>query len=335
MKHLSAAQIEEFYERGYLVVKEVLDPEKDIAPIIAEYGEVLDRLARELCERGDISSTYDHLPFGERLTRIYAESGKVHAQHFDFSLPQKGIKADTPFWTGPAVFNALRNERLLDLAESLVGPEIYSVPVQHVRIKPPEHQLVSSGPSGVSPGDLQASLEGGNLVISTPWHQDLGVVLPDADETEMLTVWFPLTEATVENGCLLVVPGSHRAGLLRHCPRKTGIHIPLQLFREEDAVPVPMEPGDVLLMTRWTCHSSLPNRSEGIRWSFDLRYCPTGQSSGREVFPGFVARSRAHPETELRDPEIWDREWHEARDLLARQEDPAYNRWSAGHPVCA
>ena len=335
MTRLTAAQIEEFNEQGFLVVENVLDPEEDIAPVIAEYGEVLDRLARELYERGEISSTYDHLPFGERLTRVYVESGKVYAQYFDFSLPQKGIKADTPFWTGPAVFNALRNESLLDLAESLVGPEIYSVPVQHVRIKPPEQQLVSPGHSSVSSGDLQAALEGGNLVISTPWHQDLGVVLPEADETNMLTVWFPLTEATVDNGCLLVVPGSHRAGLLRHCPRTAGLHIPLQLFREEDAVPVPMKPGDVLLMTRWTCHSSLPNRSDGIRWSFDLRYCPTGQSSGREVFPGFVARSRAHPETELHDPEVWDRMWHEARDLLARQQDPAYNRWSASDPVCA
>jgi hypothetical protein len=110
MKHLSAAQIEEFNEQGFLVVKDVLDPEEDIAPVIAEYGEVLDGLARELYERGDISSTFDHLPFGERLTRIYVESGKVQAQYFDFSLPQKGIKADTPFWTGPAVFKALRNE---------------------------------------------------------------------------------------------------------------------------------------------------------------------------------------------------------------------------------
>jgi ectoine hydroxylase-related dioxygenase (phytanoyl-CoA dioxygenase family) len=328
MTRLSAAQIAEFYEQGYLVVKNVLDPEEDIAPVIAEYGEVLDRLARELYEGGEITSTYDHLPFGERLTRIYLESGKVHAQYFDFSLPQKGMKADTPFWTGAAVFNALRNEKLLDLAESLVGPEIYSVPVQHVRIKPPEHRLVS-------PENLNVSLEGGNLVISTPWHQDLGVVLPEADETKMLTVWFPLQEATVENGCLLVVPGSHRNGLLHHCPRTAGIQIPRQFFREEDAVAVPMEAGDVLLMTRWTCHSSLPNRSEGIRWSFDIRYSPTGQSSGRGVFPGFVARSRAHPETELHDPEAWDRMWHEARDLLARQEDPAYNRWSASDPVCA
>ena len=46
---------------------------------------------------------------------------------------------DTPFWTGPAVFALLRNQAILDAVESLIGPEIYANPVQHVRIKPPEH----------------------------------------------------------------------------------------------------------------------------------------------------------------------------------------------------
>ncbi len=116
----------------------MLDPETDLDPIIAEYDGVLDGLADELFASGDIESKYEDLPFGKRLSQIYVDSGKVHAQYFDFSLPQKGIQHDTPFWTGPAVFSALTSEKLLDVAESIVGPEIYSNPVQHVRIKPPE-----------------------------------------------------------------------------------------------------------------------------------------------------------------------------------------------------
>ena len=87
---------------------------------------------------GSIASTYPGLPFGERLTKIYAESGKVHAQYFDFSLPKENIREDTPLWLGPAVFRAMRNEKLLDVVESIIGPE-FTDPVQHVRIKPPEH----------------------------------------------------------------------------------------------------------------------------------------------------------------------------------------------------
>src|SRR5262245_55084337 len=139
MAPLTAEQVEQFHREGYLIVEDLFDPEADIAPIIEEYKEVLDNLSNELYAKGEIASTYADLPFGQRLIEIYKESGKVHAQYFDFSLPQADVKEDTPFWVGPAVFNALRNEKLLDAVESIIGPEIYSKPVQHVRLKPPEH----------------------------------------------------------------------------------------------------------------------------------------------------------------------------------------------------
>ena len=112
--------------------------------MIEEYGTVLDQLAEELFLAGIIDSKYEDLPFGERITRVWGESGKVHAQYFDFTLPQGNIKEDTPFWCGPAVFDVLTNPRLLDAVEAFIGPEIYSNPVQHVRIQaaraPDAHQ---------------------------------------------------------------------------------------------------------------------------------------------------------------------------------------------------
>ncbi|MBI4529898.1 MAG: phytanoyl-CoA dioxygenase family protein [Candidatus Latescibacteria bacterium] len=323
MVHLTAAQVAHFHERGYVVVEGLLNPEEDLDPIIEEYKGVLDRLAYELYDRGEISSTYADLPFGKRLIQIYAESGKVHAQYFDFSLPQKGVKDETPMWVGPAVFNALCNERLLDAVESLIGPEISSNPVQHVRLKPPER---------LTPKDPQT---GRVQLGATLWHQDNGVVLPEADETEMLTVWFPLLDATIENGCLEVIPYSHSRGLIHHCVGRAGLTIPDKFLSQEDAIPLPMKRGDVLFMTRLTCHCSLSNHSDDIRWSFDLRYNPVGQPTGRGVFPGFVARSRVHPEIELHDAKVWAEMWYETRRTLARQSDPVYNRWRADDPVCA
>lgn len=325
MPSLTKEQLEHFDEFGFLAVQELFDPTEVIDPIIEEYAGVLDRLADELYARDDISSRYEELPFGDRVTKIYAESGAVHNQYFDFSLPQKGIKPDTPFWAGPAVFDALTNRRLLDAVETIVGPEIYSNPVQHVRIKIPEAE---------SPRD-----EHGNPVFGvTPWHQDNGVVTSEADETNMLTVWFPLVDASVENGCLQVVPGSHRGQLLTHCPGyrgATGLQIPEKLFAANTAMPVPLKRGGALFLTKMTVHSSLPNNSDRIRWSFDLRYNPIGQATGRASFPGFVARSRSHPETELHDPQQWYEMWRNARDTLAQQADPAYNRWNSEDPVCA
>ena len=60
------------------------------------------------------------------------------------------------------VLDRLAHERVRDLVECLVGSEIYSNPVQHVRIKPPEYRL----PEGAA--DV--------LVRANPWHQDNGVV---------------------------------------------------------------------------------------------------------------------------------------------------------------
>ena len=321
MAHLTPEQVAQFDEEGYLLVEGLFDPETDLDPIIAEYHGVLDRLAEELYLKGEISSLYADLPFGQRLIEIYKESGKVHAQYFDFSLPQGNVKEDTPFWAGPAVFRTLTNPKLLDAVESLIGPEIYSNPVQHVRLKPPEH--------------LTPKADNGHVQLGkTPVHQDNGVVLPEVDHTNILTVWFPLWDATVDNGCLVVWPGSHRQGLLDHCPSVGGLKIPGKLLNGK-AKSVPMKRGDVLFLTKLTIHASHSNHSDNIRWSFDLRYNPIGQPTGRGYFPGFVARSRQNPASELHDPAEWYRLWADTRYKLATEGAGAFNRWSADNPVCA
>jgi ectoine hydroxylase-related dioxygenase (phytanoyl-CoA dioxygenase family) len=329
MAFLSTEQLEHFQQEGFLVVEQLLDPERDLDPILTEYAGVLDRLAEELLACGAIASLHRDLPFSERLVQIYAESGKVHAQYFDFSLPQDGITEATPFWTGPAVFNTIRSPEILDAIESIIGSEILSNPVQHVRMKPPEHLT----PIDPATGRIQLG--------ATPWHQDNGVLLEDADESDIITVWFPLTDATIENGCLAVVPFSHAEGLLPHCPANAknasgfGVHIKEHLFNSEGSMPLPMKRGDALFMTKRTIHSSLPNHSNDVRFSFDLRYNPTGQPTGRGMFPGFVARSRANPQTELTDATAWTQLWLEARRAIAAGDQPQFNRWDPFSPACA
>jgi len=322
---LTVEQKEHFEEYGFVHVPDVFDPEGTIDPVIDEYAGVLDSLAEKLYSEGVISSTYSDLEFGDRITKIYVESEAIHNQYFDFSLPQNGVKPDTPFWAGPAVFNAITAPGVLDVAESVVGGEVYSNPVQHVRIKLPEN---------VSPRD-----EYGNVMFGrTGWHQDSGVVNPEADETNLLTVWFPLMDASTANGCLAVVPGSHRGELLTHCPGykdRQGTQIPDHLFDIGDAMPVPVKKGGALLLTKKTIHSSLPNISDRIRWSFDLRYQPVGEATGREAFPGFVARSTTNPDAELRDADTWYEMWRDTRDSLAVGEQPGFNRWNLDDPSCA
>ncbi len=308
---------EQFAEQGFAVVEEVLDPVQDLQPLVDDYATALDNLARRWRDEGALSNLYADLPFGKRLIAVIQEAGLPYSQQFDISLPLGGITATTPIHLSAAVFDLLRNPRLLDAVETIIGPEIYSNPIQHVRIKPPE-QLLGTG-----------QREG--LTTKTGWHQDQGVALPEADVSDILTVWVAVTDATEENGCLWVVPGSHRGDLITHCRNK---EIPDSLVGS-NPVPVPMRRGSALLMHRRTQHSSLPNTSDDIRWSFDLRYQPVGQPTGRPMFPGFIARSHRDPGSVLSDYQVWRDMWLEARNRLSRGEVPTFSRWTGQEPVCA
>lgn len=135
---LTPDQVAQFRREGYLLVKGLLNPAEDLDPVYHEYAGVLDDLAKLLYDKSEISPTYADLPFSQRLIQIYKESGKVQQQYFDFTLHGAAVTDDPAFWVGPEVFYLLRNESLLDEVEALIGPEIYSNPVQHIRLKPPE-----------------------------------------------------------------------------------------------------------------------------------------------------------------------------------------------------
>lgn len=322
---LSDTQLEHFREEGFVVVKGLLDPHDVLEPLLEEYAIVLDRLASELYADGRIASTYADLPFGERFIQIERETNDTHAQYFDFSLPQGGITADTPIWLGPAVFDVLTCAPLLDAAESILGGEISVNPVHHVRIKSPEQVGARDEATGL------------NKLGATNWHQDHGVVLPEADDSDILTVWFPLTEARVEHGCLQVIPRSHHRGLLDHCLNPPGgLEVPAHVASRDSALPLPTSPGDVIFMHKQTIHGSLSNVSDRIRWSLDLRYNPTGQPTGRKLFPEFVARSRQRPETEISGADAWAQLWRQTQTALADVElNGPFHRWDLDAPVCA
>lgn len=325
---------ERFDEQGYVVVEAILSRE-DLQAIHDEYAALLDSLIEQWHAEGKLASTYRELPFSQRFTTAIA-AGLPVMDYLDISLPPMppAPTERLPIHQGPAVFHLLRHPRLLDAVEQIIGPEIYCNPVQHVRIKPPENLV---------PEDKRHS-----LVASVDWHQDAGVVTADADETDLLSVWIAITDATLDNSCLVMIPGSHKHNheeVVLHCYAKAGpegfkgarqLTIPSNYRGLREPTPVPIRAGDAILFHRRTMHSSMPNVSDSIRWSFDLRYNPIGQHSGRSWYPGFIARSRAHPETELRGLEGWKRLWEEAQDrLIAEGGTPAFNRWRADDPRCA
>jgi len=115
-----------------------------------------------------------------------------------------------------------------------------------------------------------------SLVVKTPggdavaWHQDP----PYGDPVRTATYPIPnfttdiyLDDSDPENGCVYAIPGHHLVGSVRLDDKS-----PEELFTRCGAVPVRMQPGDVLLHALSTPHGSHPNRSQRSRRTFYIHY---------------------------------------------------------------
>jgi phytanoyl-CoA hydroxylase len=120
------------------------------------------------------------------------------------------------------------------------------------------------------------------------WHQD-ELFIPTRDRS-LTAAWIALDDATVENGCLWVLPGSHRPGVLypdrdQHDPRfdceVEAYDFP---YRDQDAVPVAVPAGSVVIFNGYLLHRSLPNTGRhGLRRALVNHYM-----SARSLLPWFV-----------------------------------------------
>ena len=279
---LTDEQIRAFRTDGVVVVENTVTA-VDLTPVMAEYDAWVDRRANELYNEGVISDIYAGLPLAKRFAELYAQS------------PMIGIGMDIMHMRGTAMFDFLRCDNLLDAVESLIGPEITCNPIQHIRAKPP------------------AAMSGENILqYNIPWHQDSGVTWEEADDSDIITCWVAMLDATVENGCMEVLPGAWKLGHLTHVAGAEGTTIQPDLLPDIAPQPVPVKAGGAVFMHRNTPHRSTPNFTDSTRWSIDLRYQPTGVPTGRPFHPDFIARSRKHPETVLTDHAEWSRLWVEA-----------------------
>lgn len=110
------------------------------------------------------------------------------------------------------------------------------------------------------------------------WHQDEGFI-PTRDRS-LGAAWIALDDATVDNGCLWVLPGSHRRGLLwphrEHDDERFDCVVESFAFpyRDEDSVPVEVKAGSIVFFNGYLLHRSLPNVANGgFRRSLVNHYC--------------------------------------------------------------
>lgn len=299
---LSPAEVKQFHELGY-VVKEGVYSHGDLEPLRVGLTAAIQESCDELMAAGKLDRDFAEASFAKRLTKLHRHD------------PDAAHEVLMAIWSGrfhgAGMLHALRHPPLIDCVEDIIGPEIVATSIYRVRPKVP----------GYPRGEV-------------PWHQDAGYSLTHCYEHMMVTCWVPLVDATVDNGCLWVIPKVQDDGIIQHY---TGGHSGFLEIAPEDvpegAIPVEMSAGSVLFMTAMTPHASFVNKTDVTRWSIDLRYQdPSVPSNLGEVpedytperdpvtmacFPGeayFVIRDPKRPESELTDADefatlrqLWDR----------------------------
>jgi phytanoyl-CoA hydroxylase len=260
---------------GYVLVPGLV-PNEALEPVRRAIADTVDQLARQRHAAGEIDQLYEDAPFEQRLAYIY-QNATNKSMGWNREVFSK------------AIYDLLTHPNLLALAESLLGPEVTVNGDYWVRTKLP-----------------------GERLTTLPWHQDSGYYGTQTAPEHILSVWLPLVDVDEHNGCMQFIPGSHRWGLLPTAKDEDRHNIPTEDVEARGRVEtLRMQVGDGVAFHNLTFHRSLMNSSDAIRWSIDLRYSPTGTPTdwlAKMGLFGFVARSRAHPES----VESWET-WHARR----------------------
>lgn len=133
------------------------------------------------------------------------------------------------------------------------------------------------------------------------WHQD-EIYIPTRDRS-LCGGWFALDDATVENGCLWVLPESQKSGVLYnqewHADRRFDCSWEAKRFpySNDDAVPVEVKAGTLVLFNGYLLHRSLPNYAEaGFRRALVNHYM-----SAESLLPWFGDLDSGVGSLDLRD----------------------------------
>ena len=178
-----------------------------------------------------------------------------------------------PHKVSPVMFELLAHPAITHVLQQIIGPNVKCL----------HSILFLKGPG--KPGQS--------------WHQD-EYYNPTRDRS-LTGAWIALDEATVENGCMWMIPGSHKPGVIwrnraHEDPRFDEGHECYAFpFSEDDSVPVEMATGDVVFFNGYLLHRSFPNHSGGFRRAIANHYM-----SAESMLP-WDWDGRLQPTTDMRD----------------------------------
>ena len=172
------------------------------------------------------------------------ETGKDEGDQFDLAGNSRDLsKAKlpqimTPSKYAPGLRDLKYREDVKFIAQQLLG-DVVDLINEHLIFKPAHH--------------------GGE----TPWHQDQAYHDPSL-RFNSANVWLALDDATVENGCMQYVPGSHRLDVLPHHnigndPTAAGLEVDYPEKYSGQAVACPVRAGCVVIHRSYVLHYAGPN----------------------------------------------------------------------------
>jgi phytanoyl-CoA hydroxylase len=170
-------------------------------------------------------------------------------------------------WEDPFWVRLVADPRLLDLVEPILGPDIALFA---------SHYICKPGGDG----------------LPVFWHQD-GSYWP-LEPMEVVTAWLAVDDSTIENGCMRVIPGSHRGPALEHRKHEEAavLHTAIspEQVDESRVVDVEIPAGGVSLHHPMLVHGSNPNHSPRRRCGLTIRYIPTTTRITRPDWKSFLLR---------------------------------------------
>lgn len=190
-----------------------------------------------------------------RVTDEFVEKSRSVTEHTDVFDLEPGHTAETPRLRRlkspskqhPIYDRLLRYDAILDIVEQLIG-------------------------NGVRTNGEKLNLKSPEFGSPVEWHQDWAFY-PNTND-DLLAVGVALDDMTLENGCLMVIPGSHRGKVYSHHQRGAFIGAVTEKdFDPSGAVPVVVKAGGITIHHCRMLHGSAPNVSDKPRRLLLYQYC--------------------------------------------------------------
>ncbi len=158
----------------------------------------------------------------------------------DDDILKKYVAIHFPHKISEVIFSYLKHNKIVDVLQNLVSENVKCMQSM-LFVKAP-------GKAGQS------------------WHQD-EFYIPTRDKS-LVGAWIAIDDATIENGCLWIIPGSHKEGYIMPRIKNTNENfadvdtVDVSKYSEDQIIPVEVKKGSVVFFNGYTLHSSLRNKTE-------------------------------------------------------------------------